>query len=455
VVGFARREWSDVQFREQMRAGVNDYSRSGPPAPEIWDDFAQGLCFVSGDFADPGAYEKLSAALKTIDRERGTHGNHLFYLATRPEQYPEIIANLGRAGLAGSPAPGAAAWTRIIIEKPFGRDLDSARELNRQALAVFGERQIYRIDHYLGKETVQNIMVMRFGNGIFEPLWNQKYIDHVQITVAEDLGMEGRGAYYATAGALRDMVQNHMMQLLCLTAMEPPVAMDADEVRNEKVKVLHAVRQYEPEEIARHVVRAQYGPGFIGGRQVVGFKEEAGVEPGSLTETFVAVRLFIDNWRWAGVPFLLRTGKRLPKRATEIAIQFRAVPHILFGGEDAGTLEPNVLALRIQPDEGISLKMTSKTPGSAVSVQPVVMEFRYGTSFGAEPPEAYERLLLDCMMGDPSLFTRRDEVEAAWEFINRILEAWQGKDAPPMLSYEAGTWGPAQADALVEKWRRV
>jgi len=343
----------------------------------------------------------------------------------------------------------------VVVEKPFGRDLESARALNVELRRYLEERQIYRIDHYLGKETVQNIMVMRFGNGIFEPIWNSKYVDHVQITVAEDIGVESRGAYYDSAGALRDMVQNHMMQLLCLTAMEPPVALEADEVRNEKVKVLHAVRPIEGSKVGREVVRARYHRGFVGGVEVPGFLEEKGIAAGSSTETYVAIRLRVDNWRWAGVPFYLRTGKRLPKRATEVAIQFNAVPHQLFRGPEAGAVEPNVLALRIQPDEGISLKMTSKAPGATVSLQPVVMEFRYGTSFGVEPPEAYERLLLDCMIGDSTLFTRRDEVEAAWEFVNRIQDAWAGPDAPPIREYEAGTWGPKEADDLIGRWRRL
>ncbi|HEY3174476.1 MAG TPA: glucose-6-phosphate dehydrogenase [Candidatus Polarisedimenticolia bacterium] len=451
VVGFARRNWSAARFREEMLAGVNEFSRSRPVVPALWDDFARGLDFVQGEFGDPAAYKRLAASLERVDAERGTHGNHLFYLATPPVHYPEIIRELGRAGLAGS---AGSPWSRIIIEKPFGRDLDSARDLNARALEVFTEEQIYRIDHYLGKETVQNILVMRFANGIFEPLWNQKYVDHVQITVAEDIGMEGRGAYYDSAGILRDMVQNHMMQLLCLTAMEPPVAFNAAEVRNEKVKVLHAVRPIEGDEVARHSVRGRYTAGFIGGQEVPGYTDEKGVAPGSRTETYVAIRLFIDNWRWEGVPFYLRSGKRLSKRATEIAIQFKQVPHLLFGG-DSGAIEPNVLALRIQPDEGISLKMTSKTPGTAVSLQPVVMDFRYGTSFGAEPPEAYERLLLDCMMGDSTLFTRRDEVEEAWRFVGGLLDAWESTAPPPLYPYEAGTWGPMEASSLIHRWRRL
>ncbi|HET6372415.1 MAG TPA: glucose-6-phosphate dehydrogenase [Candidatus Polarisedimenticolia bacterium] len=452
VVGFARREWSHQQFRDEMLAGVNEHSRSGQVNKEIWDDFAQGISYVPGEFADADAYARLAAHLKGLESDRGTHGNHLYYLATPPDRYPEILSGLGRAGLTGSVE---TPWARIILEKPFGRDRASARELNRRALEVFREEQIFRIDHYLGKETVQNILVMRFANGIFEPLWNQKYIDHVQITVAENIGTEGRGAYYDTAGALRDMVQNHMMQLLCLTAMEPPVAFEAEAVRNEKVKVLKSIRPFGPEEVATHVVRAQYAPGFIAGRPVPGFRAEKGIAPDSKTESYVALTMFVDNWRWEGVPFGLRTGKRLPKRATEIAIIFKQVPHLLFPRLEAGALQPNVLAFRIQPDEGISLKIASKVPGTLSAIQPVMMDFRYGSSFGGEPPEAYERLLLDCMAGDSTLFTRGDEVEEAWKFVDGVIEAWQGPQAPGMHEYESGTWGPAAADGLVRRWRRL
>ncbi len=452
VVGFARREWSHQQFREEMLAGVNEFSRSRPVTQEVWSDFAQGLFYAQGDFGDVDAYARLARLLKSVEAERGTGGNHLYYLATPPNRYPEIICELGRAGLSGS---ARAPWSRIIIEKPFGHDLESARELNRTALGVFTEEQIYRIDHYLGKETVQNILVMRFANGIFEPLWNQKYIDHVQITVAESIGAEGRGAYYDTAGTLRDMVQNHMMQLLCLTAMEPPVAFLADAVRNEKVKVLQAVRPIEGEQVALHVVRGQYSAGYVSGREVAAYLSEKGVAPDSKTETYAAMRLYLDNWRWAGVPFYLRSGKRLPKRATEIAIIFKQVPHLLFARQDTGSIQPNVLALRIQPDEGISLKIESKVPGTASSIQPVLMDFRYGASFGGDPPEAYERLLLDCVSGDSTLFTRGDEVEEAWRFLTGILEGWRGAGAPGLHLYEAGAWGPSAAEALNDRWRRL
>ncbi len=452
VVGFARRDFGRGQMRDRLLEGANQFSRSGAVVPAVWEDFAQGLSYIQGEFGDPAAYGKLSEHLETLASRRGTRGNCIFYLATPPDRYPEIIHNLGRAGLAGS---AGGPWSRIIIEKPFGHDLDSARALNERALAVFAEEQIYRIDHYLGKETVQNILVMRFANGIFEPLWNRKHIDHVQITVSESLGMEGRGAYYDKAGTIRDMVQNHMLQLLCLTAMEPPVAFEAEAVRNEKVKVLQAIRPKTEQDVAADVVRAQYVEGSIAGERVPGFKSESGVSPDSTTETYVAIRLFIDNWRWAGVPFYMRSGKRLPKRATEIAIVFKQVPHVLFARQDTSSIQPNVLALRIQPDEGISLKMTSKVPGTTSAVRPVLMDFRYGTSFGFDPPEAYERLLQDSMIGDSTLFTRGDEVEEAWKFVTEILTAWEGSPVPGPDQYEAGTWGPASADALVKRWRRL
>jgi glucose-6-phosphate 1-dehydrogenase len=342
------------------------------------------------------------------------------------------------------------------VEKPFGRDLASASALNRDLNAVFDERQVYRIDHYLGKETVQNIMVFRFANGIMEPIWNRGHIDHVQITVSENLGLEGRGAYFEEAGACRDIVQNHMLQLLCLVAMEPPVSIDADAVRDEKVKVLRAVHDVEP---YRDSVRAQYAAGSIGGERVMGYREEEGVSRDSRTETYVALRLFVDSWRWADVPFYIRTGKRLPRRVTEIALQFKAPPLPLFKNDFNESLEPNVLVMRIQPDEGISLKFLSKTPGPAMRVQPVKMDFRYGTSFGVDTPEAYERLLLDAMLGDSTLFTRRDEVEAAWRIIDPIIRHWEADRSGPVPFYEAGTWGPSEADDMVaedgRRWRRV
>jgi glucose-6-phosphate 1-dehydrogenase len=456
VVGMARRPLSDDDFRGQMLDGVNKFSRSRPAQPEIWDAFAPKLHYCPGNFDDPAAYDALRAILEHLDQNHGTSGNRLFYLATAPEYFPVIIERLGACGLSESPAGG---WVRVIIEKPFGRDLASARELNRTVQSAFREEQVYRIDHYLGKETVQNLLVFRFANGIFEPLWNRNYVDHVQITVAEAVGVEGRGGYYETAGVIRDMIQNHMLQLLTLVAMDPPVALDANAVRDEKVKVLRAIRPIRPEQVDEFVVRGQYAAGSAGGQPVPGYREEKGVAAGSVTETFLALKLFIDSWRWAEVPFYLRSGKMLPKRSTEIAVQFRQVPLSLFGRNSNNVIEPNMLTLNIQPDEGITLKFNSKQPGSAVQVRPVNMEFRYGTSFGVPAPEAYERLILDCMLGEAALFTRDDEVEAAWTFINRILDGW-GRARPAALpAYEAGTWGPAEAHEFIERdgnrWRRL
>jgi glucose-6-phosphate 1-dehydrogenase len=460
VVGYARREKMDDPFREEMHEAVSKHSRTRPISDAVWNSFAQGLFYCQGEFTDPAGYQGLKQMLEQVERERGTGGNRLFYLATPPDFYAEIIRRLGEAGLVqrydNAEGPG---WTRIIVEKPFGHDLASAQELNRQVLHVFDEQQVYRIDHYLGKETVQNLLVFRFANGIVEPIWNRRYVDHVQITVAESLGVEGRGQYYETAGVIRDIIQNHMLQLLALTAMEPPVEAEANAIRDEKVKALRAIRPIRPDEVNRYAVRGQYGPGVVAGEHVPGYLDEPEVAPDSVTETYVALKLFIDSWRWAGVPFYLRSGKRLPKRVTEIAVQFKHVPLLLFADGGGSDIEPNVLAINIQPDEGAALRFGAKVPGAAMRIRPVTMDFRYSTAFGGEPPEAYERLLLDAMLGDSTLFTRRDEVEVAWQLVTAITEGWQAAPRPRFPNYPAGTWGPEDARRLIEqdgrRWRRL
>jgi glucose-6-phosphate 1-dehydrogenase len=472
VVGFARSAEEDDAFREELRKGVAEFSRTGIEE-DTWQAFAAGITSLRAGYDDPDGYRRLGERLEALDRERGTAGNRLFYLATPPNVTANIATRLGEAGLVQP--PGEGPWTRIVVEKPFGHDLASAHALNAALGAVFPEEQVFRIDHYLGKETVQNILVLRFANALFEPLWNGQQIDHVQITVSESVGVEGRGGYFEQSGILRDMVQNHLLQLLCLVAMEPPVALEADAIRGEKVQVLRALRPIPPEEVAANTVRGQYRAGWVLGREVPGYREEEGVSPTSSVETYAALRVWIDNWRWAGVPFYLRAGKRLPKRTTEIAIQFKAVPRILYNRDLDASLEPNVLSLRIQPNEGIALRIGVKVPGHAARIQPVTMDFGYGAAFGVEPPEAYERLILDALLGDSTLFTRRDEVEAQWEFVTPILEGWaaglerintetrrhgdRDGEGIGLAEYEAGTWGPAEADELLladgRHWRRL
>jgi glucose-6-phosphate 1-dehydrogenase len=455
IVGFARKPLSDEAFRAEMKEAVAQFARARPIDAGAWDAFASSLYYQPGDYEDPASYLALERRLGELDAARGIPGNRLFYLSTPPSTFPVAVAQLGSAGLTrrGADRP----FTRVIIEKPFGTDLASAQALNRKVLEVLDESAVYRIDHYLGKETVQNLMVLRFANGLFEPLWNNRYVDHVQITGAEAIGIEGRGGYFEQAGILRDMVQNHLFQVLAITAMEPPVSPQADDLRDEKVKVLKALRPIPEGRLAEHVVRGQYRAGASSGRRLKGYREESGVAPDSRRETFVATKIFIDNWRWSGVPFFLRSGKAMPKKVTEVALVFREAPMRLFADRSRSGPSPNVLAIRIQPDEGVSMRFGAKVPGNTMDIQPVNMEFRYGTSFGTEPPEAYERLLLDCMLGDQSLFTRGDEVEASWRWVSPILDGWARSDAevPP---YDAGTWGPAEADELLARsghhWRR-
>jgi glucose-6-phosphate 1-dehydrogenase len=454
VVGFARRPKTDDQFREELAQTTKKFSRQDL-RDDIWKTFSQSLFYHQSEFEDEAGYESLVKRLDEIDEKRATRGNRLFYLAAAPEKFEPILKNLKAAGLNKAKE---GSWARVIIEKPFGRDLASARKLNRIVSNSFAEDQTYRIDHFLGKETAQNILVLRFANAIFEPIWNARYIDHVQITAAETLGVEARGGYYDTAGALRDMVQNHLLQLLCLVAMEAPTDLRADSIRDEKVKVVRSLRRYRPEETAQLVVRGQYGKGAITGQSVPAYRDEEKVNPKSETETYVALRLWLDTWRWADVPIYLRVGKRLPKSATEISVHFKKAPMVLFN-RDSHEHDQNVLVIRIQPDEGISLRMMAKIPGTSLRIEPVKMDFHYGTSFGKASPEAYERLLLDAMSGDATLFARRDEVEEAWAFIDTIENAWAQKNAPPLTFYPAGSWGPEEADELLARdgrsWRRL
>jgi glucose-6-phosphate 1-dehydrogenase len=421
---------------------------------EVWRSFADGMQFVPSDIKNAECYGVLAQKLEEIDRERGTQGNRLFYLSVAPEFYAEAVKQLGEAGLTKQDK----GWVRVIVEKPFGTSLESARELNQQLLQHLDEKQIFRIDHYLGKETVQNLLVFRFANGIFEPMWNRQYIDHVQVTNAETVGVEGRGGYYEKSGVVRDMIQNHVFQVLSLVAMEPPASLSAEDVRDEKIKAMHSAREFTAERVRAECVRGQYGAGSIGGKPVPGYRVEKDVAPDSATETFAAVTMWFDNWRWSGVPFYVRSGKRLAKRVTEIAIQFRAAPHALFGKAQE-ELAPNQLVIRIQPDEGITLRVAAKVPGQLTRIRDVNMDFRYGASFGVQLAEAYERLILDCILGDSTLYARKDMTERGWELVMPILDEWGARAAEADFpNYEAGSWGPEASFKLLEqhgrRWRR-
>ena len=453
-VGFARREKTHEEFREEMREAIEEFSRVKPLDPKLWEQFADQVFYHKSEFDNDDGYKSLDDTLKDLDKKLGTRGNRVFYLSTQPSFFPTITQKLNQHGLIYDPHRETSKWSRVIIEKPFGHDLESAIALQGHIEEHLNESQVYRIDHYLGKETVQNLLVFRFANSIFESLWNNHHIDHIQITVSEDIGIGTRGRFWEEAGMLRDIVQNHMMQLLSLVAMEPPVSLDADAIRDEKTKVMQSVRPIDMSEFGKYVVRGQYGPGYINGENVNGYRDEDNVADDSCVETYVAMQLFIDNWRWAGVPFYLRAGKRLPKRTTEIAITFKDAPGVLF--QQAGkNYDGNVLVIRIQPDEGISLKINSKVPGINGPIQPVKMDFRYGSYFGATPPEAYERLICDCMAGDSTLFARGDEVLASWRLVTPILERW--KEIPPndFPNYQAGSWGPQEADLMLARDKRT
>ena len=456
IVGFARSVGSDEAWRDDLAAALDEHGRGGADAEER-RAFAARLHAVRGDLRSDASYGELKSRLEAIEAERGLPGNRLYYLAIPPSGIGDAVRRLGAAGLV-SPVERDGPFSRLVVEKPFGHDLASAHALNEAVHASFRERQVFRIDHYLGKETTQNILVFRLGNGIFEPLWNRRYVDHVQITVAETIGVEGRGKFFEEAGIFRDVVQNHLLQLLCLVAMEPPVAFEANVVRDEKVKVLRSVRPPSPQEVLRDTVRGQYAPGAIAGRAVAGYREEPDVAAASTRETYAAWKLQIENWRWAGVPFYLRAGKRLPKRVTEIAITFKTPPIALFRHAGCAVGEPNVLVLRIQPDEVIALRIGAKRPGPTMRVETVKMDFRYAEQFGEATPDAYERLLLDALNGDGTLFARRDEVEAAWELVEGVLDVWAESPPPDLPNYEAGAWGPAAATELLardgRRWRR-
>jgi glucose-6-phosphate 1-dehydrogenase len=453
IVGFGRSDRGNDRFRDGLRRAVEE---SGTRLDSrAWEKFAGRISYVRGAYDDPVSFADLARDLDRVDAEVGTENHRLFYLATPPNVYVDVVRCLGEAGLSKPSQEGG--WVRLIVEKPFGRDLESARRLDRCVHGVFEETQVYRIDHYLGKETVQNMFVLRFVNGIFEPIWNRNYVEHIQITAAESIGVEGRGGYYDEAGAVRDMLQSHLLQLLTLTAMEPPSAFTADKVRDEKVKVLDSLGFPDHTDASKSVVRGQYARGMIDGRRLPGYRDEPDVPPRTTTETFVAVKLLVDNWRWAGVPFYLRTGKRLPKRVSEIAVEFKRAPHPFLPGGSRHRARRNVLVIRIQPDDGLALRLDVKVPGPNMRVRPVDMSFLYKEAFGGESPDAYQRLLLDAMRGDSTLFARTDEVDSAWSLVTPLLDGGLAEHAPPL--YPAGSWGPEDADELLardgHRWRTL
>ena len=454
VLGVARREKTDDSWRAELRAALDQFSRTQPVDDATWRAFAATVHYCQGDLAEAATYERLERMLASAGHE-ALRRNRLFYLATLPSQFAGVLEQLHRQGTLRR-EPGAG-WQRVVVEKPFGHDLASARQLNHELARFAQERQVLRIDHYLGKETVQNIMMFRFSNAIFERLWHREAIDHVQLTVSEQAGVGLRGGYYEEAGALRDMVLNHLLQVLSLVAMEPPVSLEAESIRDEKVKLMKSIRLLRPAEVPQQVVRGQYAAGTLGGQLLAGYRQEPKVRPDSNTETYVALKLFVDNWRWAGVPFYLRTGKRLPRSASEVRIQFRPAPSVLFAAQCGERLDPNALTLRLQPDEGISLRFNGKVPGASLGLRPVRMHFSYDTEFGAYTPEAYERLLLDAIAGDATLFIRRDEVETAWEIVDSIRAGWDGQPLSVGEFYTAGSWGPVAAEDLLAQsghaWR--